>query len=259
MDCQDVVFSPPYSKKRIKKALLIMPELVLKKMLFVSLYLLGAKPSTIASLVGMPEESGKTIIKRIFKGGLPALSDRRQSTKAHEFQLPYPSVQSQQLSVITEGDSCIVTFLNSEQQIKILRKHKVHLRSVILTLLQSGLISVQMASSALGITAAHCRDLSEKLLKMDVAEVLLDKRKGQTGDLLVDPQVKAELVQQFAARSIAGYSVSGKALAAVVNDNLQTTISDRAIRWHMKKLGLMKIKKSLPNLVKSLKKTSKHT
>ncbi|MCK5517179.1 MAG: hypothetical protein KAI39_09920 [Desulfobulbaceae bacterium] len=259
MNCQDMVFSPSHSHKRIKKALLILPELVLKKMLFFSLYLLGARIGAIASLVGMPEESGKTAIKRISKGGLLALGDRRQSAKAYEYQLPHSAIQSHQVSVITKGDSCLITFFDSEQQIKILRKHRVHLRSVILTLLQAGLISAQMASSALGITAAHCHDLSEKLLNEDVTEVLLDKRKGQTNDLLVDPQVKAELVQQFAARSIAGYPISGKALAEAVNDNLQTAISDRAIRWHMKKLGLMEIKKSLPKLVASLKKTSNHT
>lgn len=259
MDCQGLMFSPSHSHKRIKKALLILPELVLKKMLFFSLYLLGARIGEIASLVGMPEESGRTVIKRISKGGLPALSDRRHSSKAYEYQLPQPAIQNQQVSVITEGESCLITLFDPERQILIRRKHRVHLRSVILTLLQSGLISAQMASRALGITVAHCRDLSEKLLNEDVAEVLLDKRKGQTNDLLVDPQVKAELVQQFAARSIAGYSVSGKALAKAVNDNLQTDISDRTVRWHMNKLGLMDIKKSLPNLVKSLKKTPNHT
>ena len=259
MDCQGMVFSPSHSQKRIKKALLILPELALKKMLFFSLYLLGARIGAIASLIGMPEESGKTVIKRISKGGLPALSDRRQSAKAYEYQLPHSATQIQQVSVITENDSCLIAFFDSEQQIKILQKHKVHLRSVILTLLQAGLISAQTASNTLGITAAHCRDLSEKLFTGDVAEVLSDKRRGQTNDLLVDPQVKAELVQQFAARSIAGYSVSGKALAEAVNSKLQTSISDRAIRWHMKKLGLMDIKKSLPNLVNSLKKTPDHT
>ncbi len=259
MDCQDMVFSPSHSNNRIEKVLQVLPELVLKKMLFFSLYLLGAKISTIASLVGMPEESGKTVIKRILKGGLPALGDRRTSTKAHEQQLPHSAIPYQQVSVIAEGDSCLITFFDSDKQIKILRKNRIHLRSTILTLLQAGLISAQTASGTLGITVAHCRDLSEKLLDEDVAEVLLDKRKGQTNDLLVDPQVKAELIQQFAARSIAGYSVSGKALAEAINDNLQTPISDRAVRWHMKKLGLMDIKKSLPKLVKSLKKTSKHT
>lgn len=147
MDCQDIVFSPSHSNNRIEKALQVLPELVLKKMLFFSLYLLGAKISAIASLVGMPEESGKTVIKRISKGGLPALGDRRQSAKAYDHQLPQPAIQGQQVSVITEGDSCLITFLDSEQQIKILRRHRVHLRSVILTLLQAGLISIQTASS----------------------------------------------------------------------------------------------------------------
>ena len=84
MDCQGMVFSPSHSQKRIKKALLILPELVLKKMLFFSLYLLGARIGAIASLVEMPEESGRTVIRRISKGGLPALGDRRQSAKASE-------------------------------------------------------------------------------------------------------------------------------------------------------------------------------
>ncbi len=259
MDCQDMVFSSSNSNKRIEKVLRVLPELVLKKMLFFSLYLLGAKIGAISSLVGMPEESGKTVIKRISKGGLIALSDRRQSAKVYEHQLQQPAIQSQEVSVVTEGDSCLITFFDSEKQIVILRRHKLHLRSVILTLLQAGLISAQTASSTLGITAAHCQDLSNKLVNEGVTEVLTDKRKGQANDLLFDSQVKAELVQQFAARSIAGHSVSGKALAEVVNDNLKTAISDRAVRWHMKKLGLMEIKKSLPKLVKSLKKTSHHT
>ena len=258
MDCQNVVFSSTHSHKRIKKALLILPELVLKKMLFFSLYLLGARTSAIASIVGMPEESGKTVIKRISKCGLTALGDRRQSAEVYEHQLQQPAPQNQQVSVITEGDSCLVTFFNSGQQIKILQNHSVHLKSLLLSLLQAGLISTQTASNALGITVAHCHDLAEKLLNEGVVKVLLDKRKGHKNDLLVDSKVKAELIQQFAARAIAGYPISGKALAKAVNENQQTTISARTVRWHMKKLGLMEIKKSLPNMVESLKKTSNH-
>ena len=254
MDCQGMVFSSSHSQKRMNNASLILPELVVKKMLFFSLYLLGARISAIASLVEMPEESGRTVIKRISRGGLPALGDRRQSAKGSEHRLPHPAIGNQQVSVITKGDRCLITFFDSEQPIKILRKHRVHLRSVLLTLLQSGLISAQTASLALGVSTAHCRALSEKLFKEDEVEVLLDQRKEQSQDLLVGPQVKAELIQQFAARLIAGDAVSGRALAAAVNDSLHTAISDRAIRWHMNKLGLMAIKKSLPNLVQSLKK-----
>jgi hypothetical protein len=259
MDCQDIVFSPKHSRNRTEKALQVLPELVVKKVLFFALYLLGARMNAIALLVGMPEESGKTTINRILKDGIPALRDRRYSAKACEPQLPPASLQESQVSVTTEDGYCVITFESLNQQLKILQNHRVHLRSVILSLLQANLITMHTASTALGMTAAHCRDLSDKLLNEGVKEVLIDKRKGQKHDLQVTPQVKAELVQQFAARSIAGYSVSSQSLTEILNDKLETTISPRTIRWHMKKLGLMDIKKTLPTLVESLKKTDGHS
>lgn len=259
MDCQSMVFSPKHSQNRIEKALQVLPELVVKKVLFFALYLLGARMNAIAIFVDMPEESGKTTINRILKDGIPALSDRRYSAKVCEPQLPPAPPQESRVSVRTEDGYCVITFENSSQQLKILENHRVHLRSVILSLLQADLITMHTASTALGMTVAHCRDLSEKLLNEGVKEVLVDKRKGQKHDLQVNPQVKAELVQQFAARSIAGYSVSSQSLTEILNEKLKTAISPRTIRWHMNKLGLMDIKKTLPTLVESLKKTDGHS
>ena len=140
-------------------------------------------------------------------------------------------------------------------QLKIPQSHRVHLRSVLLSLLQANLLSVHTVSSALGITAAHCRELSAKLVNDGVTEVLIDKRKGQKQDFRVDLSVKAELIQHFAARAVTGHSTSSQVLTELINDTQKTTISSRTIRWHMNKLGLMKIKKTLPNLVEALKKT----
>jgi len=260
MDCQSMVFSPKHSQKRIEKALQILPELVVKKILFFALYLLGARMNAIASLIKMPEESGKTAIDRILRDGIQALRDRRYSAeKILEHQLPLSSSWEQQVSVETKDSSCVITFANSNQQLRISQNHRVHLKSVILSLLAAELISNHTASTVLGITVAHCRELSEKLLHEGVTEVLVDKRKGQKHDFRVNSQVKAELVQQFAARSIAGHSVSSQDLAEIINDNQGTTVSPRTIRWHMSKLGLMDIKKTLPKLVESLKKTAEHS
>lgn len=259
MDCQDMVFSPKHSRNRIEKVLQVLPELVVKKIMFFTMYLLGARMNAIALLVDMPEESGKTTINRILKDGIPALRDRRYSAKACEPQLPLKPSQESQVSVTTEDSYCVITFENSNQQLKILQSHRVHLRSVILSLLQANLITIHTASTALGITVAHCRDLSKKLQNEGVREVLVDKRKGQKHDLQVNPQIKAELVQQFAARLITGYSVSSQSLTEILNDKLKTAVSPRTIRWHMSKLGLMDIKKTLPALVESLKKTDGHS
>ena len=257
MNCQDIVFSQKQSQKRIEKALRVFPSQVLKKILFFALYLLGARLNVIASLVKIPEESGKTTINRVMRDGIPAFRDRRQSAKTYELQLPTP--QEHQASVLIEGDCCTITFGNMNHQLKIPQSHQVHLRSVLLSLLQANLLSVHTVSSALDLTAAHCRELSAKLVNDGVTEVLIDKRKGQKQDFRVDLSVKAELIQHFAARAVTGYSTSSQALTKLINDTQKTTISSRTIRWHMNKLGLMKIKKTLPRLVETLKKNPDHT
>ena len=224
--------------------------------MFFALYLLGARQRAIASLVEVPEESVKTTISRVMKDGLSALRDRRQSTKTYGLQLLSPP-QKLQVSVLIKKDYCAITFGNMDHQLKIPLNHGVHLRSVLLSLLQADLLKAHTVSSVLGITVAHCRELSAKLVNDDVTEVLVDKRKGQKQDFRVDIAIKAELVQHFAARAVTGYSISSQALTEVINSTQKTAISPRTIRWHMNKLGLMKIKKSLPELVETLKKNSK--
>jgi deoxycytidylate deaminase len=253
MNCQDIVFSQKQSQKRIEKALRVLPSQVLKKFLFFALYLLGARLNVIASLVEMPKESGKTTINKVMRDGMPAFRDRRQSAKAYELQ---PPPQEHQASVLIEDDCCAITFGNMKHQLKIPQSHQVHIRSVLLSLLQANLLSVHTVSSALDITAAHCRELSAKLVNDGVTKVLIDKRKGQKQDFRVDLSVKAELIQHFAARAVTGHSTSSQALTELINDTQKTNISSRTIRWHMNKLGLMKIKKTLPDLVEALKKNS---
>jgi len=254
MNCQDIVFSQKQSQKRIDKALQVLSLQVLKKLSFFSLYLFGARLNVIASHVGMPEESGKTTINRVMRDGMPAFQDRRLSVKAYELQLPH--TQGNKVSVSIEGDYCIITFGDMNHQLKILRSHQVHLRSVLLSLLQANLLSVHTVSLVLNITAAHCRGLSAKLVESGVTKALIDKRKGQKQDFCVDSSVKAELIQHFAARAVTGHSISSQTLTDVINDIHKTAISSRTVRWHMNKLGLMKIKKTLPNLVGSFKKNS---
>ena len=238
MDCQNIVFSPQQSQKRINKVLRVLPPQVLKKVLFFALYLLGARLNAIASIVDMPKDSVRTTINRAMKDGLSALRDRRQSAKTYELQLP-TSPQPPQVSALIEEGLCIITFGDTDHQLKIPQNHRIHLRSV------------QTVSSILEISAAHSRELSNKLLNNDVAEVLIDQRKGQKQDILVDSSVKAELIQQFAARAVTGYSTSSQDLTEIINVSQSTNISSRTIRWHMNKLGLMKIRKTLQNLMVS--------
>ncbi len=250
MDYQNIAFSQNQSQKRIEKVLRVMPVQVLKKLLFFALYVLGARLNKIASLVEMPAESGKTTISRVMIAGLPAFHDRRKSV----YELPLAVKQSYQTSVSIQEDHCAIKFGDTGCQLQIPKNHRIHLRSVLLSLLQADLLSLQTVSSALGITKAHCRGLSAKLAQDGVTQVLIDKRKGQKLDFRVDLSIKAELIKHFAARAVTGHSNSSETLAQIINNSLQVCISPRTIRWHMNKMGLTKIKKSLPKLAEALKK-----
>ncbi len=254
MDCQDIIFSPNQSQKRLKRAMLILPSQVLNRIILFALYLLGARMNKIASLVDMPEDSVKTTISKILRDGMSAFLDRRKSKKTFEVQ-PSPAKEPQ-ASVLIEDDFCVITFEDKDHQLKIPLNHRVHLRSVLLSLFQANLITSHTVSSVLGITTEHCRALSAKLMDDGVIEALVDKRKGQKQDFRVDPSVKAKLIQHFAARAVTGHSTSSHILAEIINDTKKTSISARTIRWHMNKLGLREIKKTLPKLVETLKKTT---
>ena len=256
MNYQEIVFSPQQSQKRIKKALLILPLKVLNRILSFALYILGAKVNEIGSLMEMSEESIKTTNNRIMKDGLPAFRDRRESMNKSNREIS-PLPRKPQTTVLVQEDYYVIIFENMNHQLKILRNNRVHIRTVLLSLLQANLVTVHMVSSILNITPGHCRELSGKLTNHDVPEVLIDKRKGQTKDFLVDLEVKAELIQNFTARVISGHSTSSHVLTEIINNHQKTSISSRTIRWHMNKLGLMKIKRTLPDLVTALKKTPK--
>jgi len=256
MDCQNIVFSPQQSENRINKALKVLPLKILQRILAFALYILGAKVNTIGSLMEMSEESVKTTNNRIMKDGLPAFRDRRESMNNSNRNISPPS-REPQTSVLVQEDYYVIIFENMNHQLKILRNNRVHIRTILLSLLQANLVTVHMVSSILDITPAHCRELSGKLANHDVPEVFIDKRKGQTKDFLVDLEVKAELIENFAARVISGHPTSSRVLTEIINDHQKKNISSRTIRWHMNKLGLMKIRKTLPDLVTALKKTPK--
>jgi hypothetical protein len=163
------------------------------------------------------------------------------------------------LSVRIDGEYCVVEVGIADESIKVLRNNQVHLRTLLLSLYHAGLLTVKEVSTVLGITPAYCRELARKLARDDVVETLVDQRQGQQQDYLVGSDVKAQIIQHFAALAVTGRSTSGDALAQVLNESNEFDLSPRTIRWHMNKLGLNTIKRSLPALVDRLKKTAEHS
>lgn len=253
MDCRGVEFSPEKSQERITSALRVFHTGALNKILAFSIYLLGAKRRSVAEMVGMPDESVKTAVRVALRDGFSALRDRRCSSVD---RLPERDKAELCFSVRREGECCIVDFGVREKELRIPLTHRIEARTVLLSLLNAKLLTTREVATALGLSCAHCRELAGKLSSDDVVEALADKRQGQKQDYRVGPEKKAEIIQQFAARVVTGQSTSSEALAEVVNADSEMPLASRTVRWHMEKLGLDSIKKTLPDLVRTLKKTS---
>ena len=252
MDCRQVAFSAEKSQERIHKALQVFPRKFLMRILAFALHLLGARRKEVAALVEMPEESVKTLLRLVLRDGFPAVRDRRLSAAPPVAVLPPTPPR---ISARRDREGWIVEFATRGETLSIPATHPVQARTVVLSLLNAGALSAQQCASALGLSAAHCRELARKLADHDVAQSLLDKREGQRHDYRVGPRQKAEIIQQLAARAVTGHSTSSAVLAEQVNERTRAGLSARTVRWHIRHLGLADIRNTLPELVEALKKT----
>lgn len=258
MDCRQIVFSAEKSAERIHSALQVFPHKLLMRILAFALYLLGVARKDAAELVGMPENSVKTLLRQVAQDGFFAIRDRRLSATPAPPSAVSTAPAFTPISVQQETQGWVVEFGTPEHTLNIPTGHVVHARAVVLSLFNAGVLSAQQCAALLGISAAHCRALAHKLTDQDVAQALIDKRDGQRSDYRVGPRQKAEIIQQVVARIVTGHGISSEVLAEQVNERTQSGLSARTVRWHLQHLGLTGLSDTLPELVETLKKTPAH-
>jgi hypothetical protein len=220
----DTEFSSTHSAKRIKNASELLGASVVKSFLAFALFLMGAKREEIARRLSIPLGTLFSLLNRIAQQGLPAIED----------------------------------FGIRERAVRIPVQNSLQAKIFLLTLVHNGLLPRTEVAKVLGYSATHVERLAKQLDSGD-AHALLDKRRGQKQQYRVTVEVKAELIQQFAADVIASGTTSGLAISAELQQRCNMTIPARTVRHHMANLGLTRIKHSLPELVTTVKKTSKNS
>jgi len=246
-----LTFSRTYSHKRLEKAYKILGASLVNRIIGFALFLLGAKREDIAQYLSLPFGTFLSFLTRIDQHGLLAFEDRRKlpPTKPEKVQTPPGKIQ---LS-LKDHNICIQLGYQN-QSVNIPCNNSFQSKIVLLSFLKSGLFSANDIAHVLGFSERHIRYLADRLHKQDVFS-LIDNRAGQRLDYQFTPEIKAELIQQFAANAITGKPTSSRAISEYLNKRCDLTLSDRSIRLHAKKLGLPQIVKSLPVLVDTLKKT----
>ena len=249
IDCRNVEFSPLLASQRQVQAIGVFGETTVKRIVVLSLFLLGAKRSAIAELLSLRHESVKTLIKNVHRDGLPAMEDRRR--RRSDFRPP--ALCAPTPVCVTEEEGYVVVDLGvGDRRLRIPAENVVELRTVILALKTSGLVSTQQAAAVLRLSQPRIGQLAKQLEAQDVAGVM-DKRQGQQRDTVVDENVRQELVLQCVANAVTGRPASSEALARDLQQRCRLELSPRTVRHHLNKLGLTALAKTLPAVIETVK------
>ena len=251
IDCQNLAFSTRLAENRMGQAQKIFGPGVLQRFLCYSLYIFGVNRKTIGQALGIPPETAKSIIKTINRDGLVALEDRRQQSSVFRPQVPS---EPQPVTLREEGSQIIVDFGISDRVIILDREDPLQLKTTLLTLLNSGLLKNRQVAEVLEITPTYTAVLARRLDEQGALS-LLDQRQGQKQDYRVPEEAQADVIQQFALDVITSVQTSGRTISAELKERCDISIPARTVRHHLARMGLGKIKKSLPQLVSAVKKT----
>lgn len=251
---QAIKFYPELSASRIAAANKVLGHKAITRILAFAFYLLGAHRRPIAEVLHMPQDTLKSAINRVLKAGIGAFEDNRKKTSSF---IPQEPILPKKPSVFLEGEEIIVDFGLRDTMVRIPAKNALQVKTILLTMLNNRLITTADAATLLGYSPVHISRLSQALVEEDV-HALIDKRQGQKQDYLFSPEIKAELVQQFAANAVTGKPTSSRIISEHLSKRCHVNLPDRSVRLHMKKLGLPRIANSLPELVATLKKTPDH-
>jgi transposase len=253
IDCQSLPFSPQLSESRLRQARESLGATLIQRILCFALYLLGLNRSSIGRALGIPADTAKSIIKAVMRDGLGALEDRRQkpSTLLPKKELTQPPP----IALREDDDHLVVDFGFRDRALKLYRRDPLQMKTVLLAMFNSGLLSTRQVAEAMGLTPSHTAALARRLQEQG-AMSLVDQRQGQKEDFVVTSSVKAELIQQFAVDVMTSGRTSSAAISEKLKERCGIVVPDRTVRHHLSRLGLGSIKRSLPQLVAAVKKTS---
>jgi hypothetical protein len=235
------------------KASQTLGDAVVKRVLALALFLMGARREDISQHLKIPSGTLFSLLTRIGRTGLPAIEDRRRK---HSGFLPPAVPQKPSIAILANRSEILLEVTSGTQQLTIPNSNSLQVKTFLLTLLQNGLLTCSQVARCLHYSPAHTTRISHQLAQGDVL-ALLDKRTGQQQDYRVTSAVKAELIQQFVLDVITAGQTSGSSISEGLKKRCNLRVPARTVRHHLAELGLSKIKHSLPELIAAVKKTPK--
>jgi transposase len=248
----EISFSESISSKRIQSACRLLGRKTVNRIIGISLFWLGGNREKISEFLNIPIGTFFSFLTRFQQEGVKALEDQREKPDKSKITKAIPK----NLELIFGERRIVIKFLSEKNRLVIDPSNILQFKTLVLSFMSSGFLSAKEVSEQLGVSERHVRDLNKNLCSDDI-EALLDKRRGQQKEYAFDEDIKAEIIQQFVVNLVNKRPTVSGNITQQVNDACHTSLSERAMRQHLSKLGLHKIKKSLPKLLENVKKSSK--
>ncbi len=248
----EISFSENISNTRIQSAYRLIGIKTVNRIIGIALFLLGGNREKISDFLNLPKGTFLSFLTRFQRDGIKALKDQRgKPDNAKVFQaIP------KNLELVYGERKIIIQVSPHKNRLEIDQANDLQFKILMLSFMNSGFLSAKEVSEQVGVSERHIRDLSKNLRAHDI-EALLDKRRGQQKEYAFTEVIKAEIIQQFVVNLVNKRPTVSSQITEQVNEACRTSLSDRAMRQHLSKLGLPKIKESLPKLLEEVKKSSK--
>jgi len=239
-------YSATKSEKRLSHAYAILGINLVNKIIAYTLFLLGGNRQDIADYLNIPLNTLLSFFTRVTHHGIDGFYDQRTKSQP-------PVNKNFKLLCRINNNQLVLNFGATNQAINIPKENTLQFKIIILTFLNNGNISRKDAAKALKCSYGNVDKLLQKMLTEDVSG-LIDKRCGQQKDYIFTPEVKSELIIQFAVNAATGKSTSSPVLTTDIEKRTSYKLSQRSIRHHINKLGLQGKAAQLWELI-GLKKT----
>lgn len=243
----DLNYSITNRNNRLAQARATLGVNFVNRIIAFAFFLLGANRKEIANYLEIPLDTLLSFFTRITKYGAAGFFDRR-TNPVHQ-----PEVKNNKLTCTAKENQLELHFGNIVQTINVPDGNVLQFEGIILTFLDNGIISRDEAAKALNCSCGNTDKLLHKMRTEDISG-LIDKRKGQQKDYVFTPEIKSELIIQFAANAVTGKPTTSPVLAVDLERRTSQKLSERSIRFHISGLGLKGKAGQLKKII-SLKKT----
>lgn len=249
LDCRSMNFSPKLARCRLAAAQAVFGEAMLRRILAFTLFIFGVKRSEITETLGMPAGTVRSLVRRVLNIGLDGFVDHRRKAVA---EVPVAPVEPSPLTVRLSGSDQVFTVGGGELTLS--PENPIQMRVILLSLIGKDMLSVQEAAQVLELSPSHVRRLHRQLLIGDV-DAIIDKRRGQQQDYVVDAGLKGRMIAAF----VLELAERGRVSSAVVARRLEALgdkVAERTVRHHLSGMGLNEVRGVFATALSTVKKSS---